>query len=62
MSSLDTISIDDERDEYACMGTPYVAVEYVEKLLSYMSVEDLEYLQEVCALLIERNNIEMGGA
>ena len=55
MSSLDTISIgDDDVGEYACMGVPYVAVEYVEKLLSYMSVKDLEYLQEVCTLLIER--------
>ena len=54
MSNLDTISIDDEVGEYACMGTPYVSVEYVEKLLPYMSVKDLEYLQEVCAVLIER--------
>ena len=54
MSSLDAISIEDGVGESACMGTPYVAVEYVEKLLSYMSVKDLEYLQEVCALLIER--------
>ena len=54
MSSLDTVSIDDGVCEYACMGTPCVAVEYIEKLLSYMSVKDLEYLQEVCALLIER--------
>ena len=55
MSSLDTISIgDDDVGEYACIGAPYVAVEYVEKLLSYMSVKDLEYLQEVCTLLIER--------
>ena len=55
MTSLDTISIDDGVGESACMGTPYVAVECVEKLLSYMSVNDLEYLQEVCALLIERS-------
>ena len=55
MSNLDTISIDDDDvGEYACMGIPYVSVEYVEKLLSYMSVKDLEYLQEVCAVLIER--------
>ena len=55
MSSLDTISIDDDVGEYACMVSPYVAVEYAEKLLSYMSVKDLEYLQEVCTLLIERS-------
>ena len=54
MSSLDAVSIDDGVGEYACMGTQYVSVEYVEKLLSYMSVKDLEYLQEVCAVLIER--------
>ena len=54
MTSLDTISIGDDVGEYACVYTPYVAVEYAEKLLSYMSVKDLEYLQEVCALLIER--------
>ena len=40
MSSLDTISIGDDVGEYACMGVPYVAV---------------EYLQEVCDLLIERS-------
>lgn len=54
MSSLDAISIDDEVGEYACMDTPYVAVEYVEKLLSYMDTKDLEYLREVCTLLIKR--------
>ena len=54
MSSLDAISIDDGVGESACVYTPYVAVEYVERLLSYMSVKDLEYLQGVCALLIER--------
>ena len=54
MTSLDAISIGDDVGESACMGTPYVAVEYVENLFSYMSVKDLEYLQEVCALLIER--------
>ena len=54
MTSLDTISIGDDVDEYGCVGSPYVSIEYVEKLLSYMSVKDLEYLQEVCALLIER--------
>ena len=53
MTSLDTISIGDDVDEYGCVGSPYVSIEYVEKLLSYMSVKDLEYLREVCTLLIE---------
>ena len=54
MTSLDTISIDDDVDEYGCVGSPYVPTEYVEKLLSYMDTKDLEYLREVCTLLIER--------
>jgi hypothetical protein len=55
MSSLGTITIDDGVDEYGCVGSPYVSIEYVEKLLSYMDTKDLEYLREVCTLLIERD-------
>ena len=53
MSSLETISIGDDVGECGCVGSPYASIECVEKLLSYMSVKDLEYLREVCTLLIE---------
>ena len=77
MSSLDAINIDDRFDERDNTQTSYkpfhyvddssafknvfVDVSYVKSCIDTLTNEELERVIEHCNMLIERNNIEMGG-
>ena len=77
MSSLDSINIDDGFDERDNTQTSYkqfhyvdessvfknvfVDVSYVKNCIDTLTNEELEQVIAHCNMLIERNNIEMGG-
>ena len=77
MSSLDAINIDDGFDERDNTQTSYKPFHYVDENSSFKNVfvdvsyikdcidtltnEELEQVIAHCNMLIERNNIEMGG-
>ena len=76
MSSLDAINIDgfDERDNtqtsykpphYVDENSPFknvfVDVSYVKNCIDTLTNEELEQVIKHCNMLIERNNIDMGG-
>ena len=77
MSSLDAINIDDvfdERDDshdsykpfhYVDESSPFknvfVDVSYIKDCIDTLPNEELEKVITHCNMLIERNNIEMGG-
>ena len=77
MSSLDAINIDDGFDERDNTQTPYkpfhyvdenspfknvfVDVSYIKNCIDTLTNEELEQVIAHCNMLIERNNIEMGG-
>ena len=68
MSSLDTINIDDGFDEpfhYVDDSSPFknvfVDVSYVKNCIDTLTNEELEQVIKYCNMLIERNNIKMGG-
>ena len=77
MSSLDAINIDDRFDErdntqtshkpfhYVDESNPFknafVDVSYVKNCIDTLTNEELEQVIAHCNMLIERNNIEMGG-
>ena len=77
MSSLDAINIDDGFDERDNTQTSYkpfhcvdenspfknvfVDVSYVKNCIDTLTNEELEKVIAHCNMLIERNNIEMGG-
>ena len=77
MSSLDAINIDDGFDERDNTQTSYkpfhyvdensqfknvfVGVSYVKNCIDTLTNEELEQVIKHCNMLIERNNIEMGG-
>ena len=54
MSSLDAVSIDDFKDVF-------VDVSYIKSCIDTLTNEELEQVIAHCNILIERNNIEMGG-
>ena len=54
MSSLDAVSIDDFKDVF-------VDVSYIKSCIDTLTNEELEQVIAHCNMLIERNNIEMGG-
>ena len=57
MSSLDAISVDDE----SYKPFHYVDVSYIKDCIDTLTNEELEQVIAHCNMLIERNNIEMGG-
>ena len=77
MSSLDAINIDDGFDErdntqtsykpfhYVDESSPFknvfVDVSYIKDCIDTLTNEELEQVIAHCNMLIERNNIEMGG-
>ena len=68
MSSLDAISIDDGFDEpfhYVDDSSPFknvfVDVSYIKSCIDTLTNEELERVITHCNMLIERNNINMGG-
>ena len=77
MSSLDAINIDDGFDERDNTQTSYkpfhyvddssafkdvfVDVSYIKNWIDTLTNEELEQVIAHCNMLIERNNIEMGG-
>ena len=77
MSSLDAINIDDGFDERDNTQTSYkpfhcvdenspfknvfVDVNYVKNCIDTLTSEELEKVIKHCNMLIERNNIEVGG-
>ena len=68
MSSLDAINIDDGFDEpfhYVDENSPFknvfVDVGYVKNCIDTLTNEELERVITHCNMLIERNNIKMGG-
>ena len=76
MSSLDAINIDgfDERDNTQTSYKPFhyvadssvfknvfVDVSYVKNCIDTLTNEELKQVIKHCNMLIERNNIEMGG-
>ena len=68
MSSLDAISIDDESykpfhyvDESSQFKNVFVDVSYIKDCIDTLTNEELEQVIAHCIMLIERNNIEMGG-
>lgn len=77
ISSLDAVSIDDgcnERDNthdsykpFHCVdeSSPFknvfVDVSYIRNCIDTLTNEELEQVITHCSMLIERNNIEMGG-
>ena len=68
MSSLDAINIDDGFDEpfhYVDDSSPFknvfVDVSYVKNCIDTLTNEELEQVIKYCNMLIERNNIKMGG-
>ena len=77
MSSLDAINIDDGFDERDNTQTSYkpfhyvddssafkdvfVDVSYIKDCIDTLTNEELEQVIAHCNMLIERNNIEMGG-
>lgn len=78
MSSLDAINIDDGFDERDNTQTSYkpshyvddsnplknvfVDIGYIKDCIDTLTNEELEQVIKHCNMLIERNNIEMGGA
>ena len=68
MSSLDAISVDDESyepfhyvDESSQFKNVFVDVSYIKDCIYTLTNEELERMIEHCNMLIERNNIKMGG-
>ena len=77
MSSLDAINIDDgfdERDNTQTLYKPFhyvddsspfkdvfIDVSYIKDCIDTLTNEELEQVIAHCNMLIERNNIEMGG-
>ena len=68
MSSLDAINIDDGFDEpfhYVGDSSPlknvFVDIGYIKDCIDTLTNEELEQVIAHCSMLIERNNIEMGG-
>ena len=68
MSSLDAINIDDGFDEpfhyvdeNSQFKNVFVDVSYVKNCIDTLTNEELEQVINHCNMLIERNNIEMGG-
>ena len=67
MSSLDAINIDDGFDveklakQFKAFKNVFVDVNYVKNCIDTLTNEELEKVIKHCNMLIERNNIEMGG-
>ena len=67
MSSLDAINIDDGFDveklakQFKAFKNVFVDVSYVKNCIDTLTSEELEKVIKHCSMLIERNNIEMGG-
>ena len=67
MSSLDAINIDDGFDveklakQFKAFKNVFVDVNYVKNCIDTLTNEELEQVIAHCNMLIERNNIEMGG-
>ena len=58
MSSLDAINIDDDSSAFKDV---FVDISYIKNCIDTLTNEELEQVIEHCNMLIERNNIEMGG-
>jgi hypothetical protein len=58
MSSLDAINIDDDSSAFKDV---FVDISYIKNCIDTLTNEELEKVIEHCNMLIERNNIEMGG-
>ena len=68
MNSLDTINIDDGFDEpfhyvddSSQFKNVFVDASYIKNCIDALTNEELERVIEHCNMLIERNNIEIGG-
>ena len=67
MSSLDAINIDDRFDveklakQFKAFKNVFVDVNYVKNCIDTLTNEELEQVIKHCNMLIERNNIKMGG-
>ena len=58
MSSLDAINIDDDSSAFKDV---FVDISYIKNCIDTLTNEELEQVIAHCNMLIERNNIEMGG-
>ena len=67
MSSLDAINIDDGFDveklakQFKAFKNVFVDVNYIKNCIDTLTNEELEQVIKHCNMLIERNNINMGG-
>ena len=58
MSSLDAINIDDDSSAFKDV---FVDISYIKNCIDTLTNEELEQVIAHCNMLIERNNIEIGG-